>query len=199
TLDPMPEVAQQSGLSTAIHTVRIMAKANEAQNLLNRAVKSDMEPNEFLSFLREIGIMANKATDYVDEKTTDLVPSFSKVVLALAPHLGNLSSSSIISDPIFEKSCHLKAAYTSKKSINLLINRAQLKRLMDPISQSVWKKIILDRYVDFEHLYATFEKGYDHIDKSKDFNEEFTIVKKDSLMKKKSILSESDWLCLFDA
>ncbi|KAG6853208.1 hypothetical protein H0H87_008770 [Tephrocybe sp. NHM501043] len=66
-LDPMPEVAQQSGLSTAIHTVRIMAKANEAQNLLNRAVKSDMEPNEFLSSLKEIGIMANKATDYVDE------------------------------------------------------------------------------------------------------------------------------------
>ncbi|KAG6805036.1 hypothetical protein H0H87_005151, partial [Tephrocybe sp. NHM501043] len=66
-LDPMPEVAQQSRLLTAIHTVRIIAKANEAQNLLNRAVESDMEPNEFLLSLREIGIMANKVMDYVDE------------------------------------------------------------------------------------------------------------------------------------
>ncbi|KAG6828237.1 hypothetical protein H0H87_002646 [Tephrocybe sp. NHM501043] len=275
-LDPMPEVAQQFSLLTAIHTVGIIAKANKAQNLLNRAVESDMEPNEFLLSLREIGIIANEATDYVDEyeqrmeikrgkgratsspnepsgdkrlaeikcnevvkhiddaawaalcaklKSTgqhqpqkslercvriDIdsdneqedhgsVPSFSKAVLALAPHLGNLSLSSIVSDPIFEKSHCLKAAYTSEKSINLLIDRAQLEQLMDPISQSVWKKIILDRYVDFEHLYATFEKGYNHIDKSKVFNEEFTIIKKDSLTKKKSVLSESNWLCLFDA
>ncbi|KAG6815103.1 hypothetical protein H0H87_005110, partial [Tephrocybe sp. NHM501043] len=76
---------------------------------------------------------------------------------------------------------------------------AQLERLVDPISRSVWKKIILDRYVDFEHLYATFEKGYDHNDETKDFNEEFAIVKKDSFTKKRSVTSESDWLRLFDA
>ncbi|KAG6843617.1 hypothetical protein H0H87_002428, partial [Tephrocybe sp. NHM501043] len=121
-----------------------------------------------------------------EQEDHGLVPSFSKAVLALAPHLGNLSLSSIISDPIFEKSHRLKAAYTSKKSINLLIDRAQLKWLVDPISQSAWKKIILDRPVDFEHLYATFKKGYNHINESKDFNEEFTIIKKDSLRRKRA-------------
>ncbi|KAG6806604.1 hypothetical protein H0H87_002469, partial [Tephrocybe sp. NHM501043] len=103
------------------------------------------------------------------------------------------------SDPFIEKSRRLKAAFTSEKSIDLLIDRAQLERLIDPISQSVWKKIILDRYVDFKHLYVTFEKGYDHNDETKDFNEEFTIVKKDSFAKKKSVTSESDWLHLFNA
>ncbi|KAG6815113.1 hypothetical protein H0H87_004937, partial [Tephrocybe sp. NHM501043] len=276
-IDSMPEIPQQSSLSAAIQTVGIMAKANEAQNLLNRAVESDMEPNEFLLSLRKIGITANKAVNYVDEyeqrmeikrgkawETTprpneslggerppeieqnqvnkhiddaawaalhakleaagqqrppesperrvriDIVlddeqdnhasvPSFSKAILALTPHLGNLSLTTVNSDPFIEKSHRLKAAFTSKKSINLLIDRAQLERLIDPISQSVWKKIILDRYVDFEHLYVTFEKGYDHNDETKDFNEEFAIVKKDLFTKKKSVTSESDWLRLFDA
>ncbi|KAG6813975.1 hypothetical protein H0H87_007044 [Tephrocybe sp. NHM501043] len=223
-IDPTPEIPQQSGLSAAIRTVGIMAKANEAQNLLNRAVESDMEPNEFLLSLRKIGITANEAVNYVDEyeqqmeikrgKARETTPRPNESPGGERPpeieqnqvdkHIDDAAWAALhakleAADPFIEKSRRLKAAFTSEKSIDLLIDRAQLERLVDPISQSVWKKIILDRYVDFEHLYVTFEKGYDHNDETKDFNEEFAIVKKDLFAKKKSVTSESDWLHLFDA
>ncbi|KAG6805873.1 hypothetical protein H0H92_013655, partial [Tricholoma furcatifolium] len=120
-------------------------------------------------------------------------------VLALAPHLGRTTSKNICSDPVLNKTRRLKLAYGAEKSVDVLINRAQLEELREPISRSLWKLIIMDRYVNFEHLHASLENSYDYEDEAKDFAAEFSIVKKDSLTKRKSVSTESEWIRLFDA
>ncbi|KAG6843670.1 hypothetical protein H0H87_001806 [Tephrocybe sp. NHM501043] len=71
-LDPMPDQPSgqsggNSGVSAAVNTVIIMACINAAQKLIEEAVESGMEPDWFLSSLREIGITSSEAINYVDE------------------------------------------------------------------------------------------------------------------------------------
>jgi hypothetical protein len=49
----------------------------------------------------------------------------------------------------------------------------------DPIPWSIWRDILLDKYVDFKKLYAGMDRGYDHDDEPKDFMSGYSIVKKD--------------------
>ncbi|KAG6843474.1 hypothetical protein H0H87_004060, partial [Tephrocybe sp. NHM501043] len=123
---------------------------------------------------------------------TDSAPVISKTVLSLAQHLGNLLGQNICLDPHINKTCHLKLAYGAEKSIDVLINHAQLKNLQEPVSRSIWKLIILDKYVDFKHLHAVLDCSYDHDNKAKNFSAGFAIVKKDTLSRKKVISTKSN-------
>ncbi|KAG6805087.1 hypothetical protein H0H92_000765, partial [Tricholoma furcatifolium] len=68
TLDPTPETHRdESGVSAAVNSVIVMARVNAAQKLIDDAIESHMEPEEFTRALRDIGISPNEATDYVDE------------------------------------------------------------------------------------------------------------------------------------
>ncbi|KAG6815497.1 hypothetical protein H0H87_001257 [Tephrocybe sp. NHM501043] len=71
-LNPMPDQLSgqsggNSGVSAAINTVIVMACINAAQKLIKEAVKSGMEPDQFLSSLREIVITSSEAIDYIDK------------------------------------------------------------------------------------------------------------------------------------
>lgn len=81
----------------------------------------------------------------------------------------------------------------------LLSSLLSLKNLKDSISRSIWCLIILDNYVDFEKLYTTLDKSYDHNNKSREFAGGFLIVKKDHATAHHPILSESDWFQAFNA
>jgi hypothetical protein len=61
----------------------------------------------------------------------------------------------------------------------VLVNNLQLFTLAEPLPQSICKKIVQDDFIDFEKLYTSMEKGYDHKDEPKTLVEGFTIVKKD--------------------
>lgn len=73
----------------------------------------------------------------------------------------------------------LRQEYSKEKVIDSLVSLMQVKKLKDPISRSIWRLIILDHYIDFEKLYATLDKGYDHNDEPRDFAGGFSIVRKD--------------------
>ena len=64
----------------------------------------------------------------------------------------------------------------------------------DPLPCSIWKDIILDKYIDFEKLYAGMDRGYDHDDEPRDFRGGYSIVKKDHYCANKPIQSESEWI-----
>ncbi|KAG6827581.1 hypothetical protein H0H87_004396, partial [Tephrocybe sp. NHM501043] len=83
-------------------------------------------------------------------------------------------------------------AYRAEKSIDVLIDHAQLKNLQEPVSRSIWKLIILDKYVDFKHLHTVLDCSYDHDNEAKDFSAGFAIVKKDTLSKKKAVSTKSE-------
>ncbi|KAG5336894.1 hypothetical protein C0989_011640, partial [Termitomyces sp. Mn162] len=87
----------------------------------------------------------------------------------------------------------LHQEYSKEKVIDLLIILGQSQQLKDPISRAMWNLVVLDQFVDFDKLYATLSRSYDHYDEPKDFAAGFSLVKKDVATAKRPVKSESDW------
>ncbi|KAG6828696.1 hypothetical protein H0H87_001144 [Tephrocybe sp. NHM501043] len=102
-------------------------------------------------------VQPDKEDNLPASKEEHEISTISKTILALAPHLGKISGENICTDPHLNKMRRLTLAYGAERSMDVLINRAQLKCLCEPIPHSIWKKIILDHYINFEHLYAALE------------------------------------------
>jgi hypothetical protein len=123
--------------------------------------------------------------------------SLSKSVLDLAPHLAE-DQDTVFEDPYLSETQKFKTAYASQKPFENLIIRAQGRKVLEPIANSIWKLVILDKYVDFEKLYVTLDPGYNPNDEARDLNEKFTLLEKNSISSKRPVVMESEWLRLFD-
>ncbi|KAG6906975.1 hypothetical protein DXG01_011140 [Tephrocybe rancida] len=73
------------------------------------------------------------------------------------------------------------------------------KMLRELIANSIWHLVILDKYDDFEKLYATLDLNYDHNNEAKDLNNDFSLLKKHVISAKHPFSLESEWMRLFDA
>jgi hypothetical protein len=96
-------------------------------------------------------------------------------VLAKAPHLSKLSDPTA-TDPHLEKTQELLSVYSPQTSQDILVNKAQFAPVGDPLPRTIWRKILLDLFVDFEKLFASMDKGYDHHDDPKDFGAGYALV-----------------------
>jgi hypothetical protein len=123
--------------------------------------------------------------------------TLSKSVLAVAPHLAD-DDDSIFGDPYLSQTQKCKVAYASQRPFEYLIVRAQGKRMPEPIANSVWKLIILDKYVDFEKLYVTLDPDYNPNDEAKDLGDAFSLLEKNSISSKRPVLTEAEWMRLYD-
>jgi hypothetical protein len=121
----------------------------------------------------------------------------SKSVLAVAPHLAD-DDDSIFGNPYLRETQKCKIAYASQKPFEFLIVKAQGRRMPEPLANSIWKLIILDKYVDFEKLYATLDPDYNPSDEAKDLGDSFTLLEKNSVSSKRAVLTEAEWMRLFD-
>ena len=74
-------------------------------------------------------------------------------MLTKAPHLARLSESTT-TDPHLEKTQELLLVYSPQGSQDILVNKAQFAPVSDPLPQTIWRKILLDLFVDFEKLFA---------------------------------------------
>ncbi|KAF8348984.1 hypothetical protein F5887DRAFT_1071128 [Amanita rubescens] len=119
-------------------------------------------------------------------------------VLAAAPHLAKLSAN-IKANAHLEETQRLHSLYTPNKVQDAIVANAQLARTSDPIPRSIWRQITLDQFIDFEKLFASMDKGYEHLDDIKDFGAGFALVKKEQSHKKHLIRDESEWLRVFSA
>jgi hypothetical protein len=129
----------------------------------------------------------------------DIEPSssLSKAVLDIAPHLAE-DEDSVFKDPYLSETQRFKVVYASQKPFENLIIKAQGRKVQEPIANSIWKLVILDKYVDFEKLFATLDPDYNPNDEAKDLNDKFTLLEKSSISSKRSIQSEAEWMRLFD-
>lgn len=229
TISPAPMPDEPSGIE------QVSIQAEKAQKLVDDAVEGIISCQELAESLRDVGITAGQAEDYVDEynqrielrkaksrrpnslspqpdqqqpdndterthaieeaawirlrsklaKATPVRPEnisripfnvdqvvkflesamgppspagLSKEVLAVAPHLAQSSTSTLI-NPYLEQTSKAKNVYMADKNFDRLIERGQQEILRDPISRPMWKLIIQDKYVDFEKLYATLDRG----------------------------------------
>lgn len=94
--------------------------------------------------------------------------SIPALVLAKAPHLSKLSDSTKL-DPHLEKTQELLMVFSLLSVQDVLISKAQFAPVSDPLPRTIWRKILIDHFVDFEKLFASMDKGYDHHDDPKDF------------------------------
>ena len=113
-------------------------------------------------------------------------------VLAEAPHLGELLKSTM-TDEHLESTWHLRQVYSTEKVPNAIIDLMQHVPMNDPIPRSIWKDIILDKFVNFEKLYASFGWGYEQDDEPKNLIGGFAIIKKDYFQAKKLVSTEVEW------
>ena len=123
--------------------------------------------------------------------------TLSKSVLAIAPHLAK-DKDSIFKDPYLGETQKCKVVYASQKPFENLLIKAQGRKVQEPVANSIWKLIILDKYVDFEKLYVTLNPDYNLNDEAKDLNERFTLLEKNSISSKRSVLTEAEWMRLFN-
>jgi hypothetical protein len=119
-------------------------------------------------------------------------------VLAKAPHLSKLSDP-LVTDPHLERTQELLMVYSPQSSQDILVNKAQFAPVGDPLPRTIWRKILLDHFVDFEKLFASMDKGYDHHDDPKDFGGGYALVKKDQAFSRRTLRSEADWTRVFGA
>ncbi|KAF8806103.1 hypothetical protein BYT27DRAFT_7224460 [Phlegmacium glaucopus] len=113
--------------------------------------------------------------------------SLFKSVLAMVPHIADVEDSKC------------KIAYTNQKYFENLIIKAQGQKICKPIANSIWRLVILDKYVDFEKFFVTLEPGYNPNNEAKELNDRFTLLEKNSISSRCAIVSEAEWMCLYDA
>ena len=113
-------------------------------------------------------------------------------VLAEAPHLQEYLRTTQAEDHL-DQTWKLRQTYATERATDAIIDLMQRHSMPDPLPRSIWKDIILDKYVDFEKLYAGMERGYDHDDEPKDFGGGYSLIKKDHFRARKPVQTESEW------
>ncbi|KAF8813206.1 hypothetical protein BYT27DRAFT_7085071 [Phlegmacium glaucopus] len=152
----------------------------------SRAAASDLSPNALDKMLELFGQEVSSSS------------SLLKSVLAVAPHLADVEDS-VYEDPHLNETQKCKIAYTNQKPFENLIIKAQGRKIRKPIANSIWRLVILDKYVDFEKFFITLEPGYNPNDEAKELNDRFTLLEKNSILSRRAIVSEAEWMCLYDA
>lgn len=113
-------------------------------------------------------------------------------VLVEAPHLQDYLRTTQAESHI-ERTWKLRQSYATEKASDAIIDLMQRQPMPDPLPRSIWKDIILDKYVEFEKLFAGMDRGYDHDDEPKDFGGGYAIVKRDHFRARRPVQSESEW------
>ena len=109
--------------------------------------------------------------------------SLSKTVLAVVPHLAD-DNDMVFEDPHLNETQKCKIAYASQKPFENLIIKAQGRKVREPVANSIWRLVILDKYVDFEKLFVMLDSDYNPNDEAKELNDKFTLLEKHSISSK---------------
>ena len=128
--------------------------------------------------------------------SSDSESSVPSSVLAIAPHLADLSKAVMLDDHL-RKTWELRQAFCSDKAVEPIIDLLQSQQLQEPIPRSIWRKIVRDEFVDFERLYGSTDRNYSHKDDYKEFAGGFVLAKKEQLYSRKFIRNEAEWARMF--
>ena len=120
----------------------------------------------------------------------------SKSVLAVAPHLAD--EDTLSEDPYLNETQKCKVAYANQKPFENLVIKAQGRKVPEPIANSIWRLVILDKYVDFEKLYVTLDPGYNPNNDARDFTDKFILLEKHTITSRRPVSTEAEWLRLYD-
>ncbi len=120
-------------------------------------------------------------------------------VLDELPHLKALNAEVDLDEHLHETWRIRKVFANDPKAVEATIDLLQVQKLRDPLPRALWKVVVLDQYLDFQRLHASFDKQYDRNEAAHDFFPGFSIVKKDGMPTRKAFTSEGEWIRLFSA
>lgn len=160
------------------------------------SLMSKLQPEIPAPFSSPSSSFVDKMLDFLGHDAASST-SLSKAVLAVAPHLAN-DEDTIFEDPYLKETHNCKIAYASQRPFENLVIRAQGRKVREPVANSIWRLVILDKYVDFEKLYATLDPGYNPHDEAKELNDRFILLEKHAIRSKRSVLTEAEWMRLYD-
>jgi hypothetical protein len=112
-------------------------------------------------------------------------------VVVVAPNLAHTAGGAS-NDVHLKKTQEIRVLFKSDSFCDLTITNAQLAPLNEPLPHSIWKKIVLEEFVDFTKLFASIDQGYNHYDELEDFAAGFAIINKNHLSAKHNVVSEAD-------
>jgi len=138
-------------------------------------------------------LLSNEITDLLGILVTK--GSIPASVLAKA-HLSKLSDLTR-TGPHLEKTQELLSVYSPQSVQDILVSKVQFALVSDPLPHTVWHKILMDHFVNFEKLFASMDKGYDHHNNPRDFGAGYALVKKDQAFTKHPLHTEVDWTHIF--
>ena len=119
---------------------------------------------------------------------------FLSSILEGVPHLKALSGSSF-NNPHLGSTWRLQHVFQG--DIEGVIDGMRGQNISQPFPHSIWWLIIEGRYVDFMKLYASLDPGYNPNNEPKDFGSRYALIKKDHIIAKHPIHTESDWIHVF--
>ena len=106
-------------------------------------------------------------------------------VLAEAPHLQEYLKITQ-AESYLNRTWKLRQSYATEKATDAIVDLMQRQPMPDPLPRSIWRDIILDKYVEFEKLYAG-------MDEPKIFGGGYAIVERDHFRARKPVQTESEW------
>jgi hypothetical protein len=121
----------------------------------------------------------------------------SKSVFAVALHLAD-DIDTLFEDLYFNEIQKCKAAYANQKPFENLIIQAKGWKVQKPIANTIWRLVILDKYVDFKKLYVTLDLSYNPNDDAKDLTDKFTLLEKHTVSSRRPVSTEAEWMRLYD-
>ncbi|KAK1215199.1 hypothetical protein PQX77_022205 [Marasmius sp. AFHP31] len=169
----------------------------------NEEAKKAFEETQWANYLRSVDNAGGgvPSSSDVDAFLSTVLPRTALFSLppGLAGDQGDFESLTN-SDPHVARTISITRRFIQDKSeLDLMLLKARSFQLIDPLSHSVWKEIILDRYVNFDKLNYTLQPGYNQSDEPKLELGDLVISDKSRISSKKPITSLSDWSRVFGA
>jgi hypothetical protein len=116
--------------------------------------------------------------------------------MALVPHMERASAAP--SDSHYAKTLALRNAFAEDPNQDLVIDMYWSQDAKTPLSRAYWKEILLDRYIDFEKLFAALRPDSAQYEDEAALGE-FVLVKKELASARRAIHNQNEWTKIFDA
>jgi hypothetical protein len=127
----------------------------------------------------------------------DQTATISAGLVADVPHLATYFGST--GDTHLDKTYRLRERYSADKVLDILITQMQSHPITTPLPRPVWRRIIQDRYIPFEKLFAAIDSTKDGDDERHVVIGNVTITDSDQFSAKKPVTTEAEWSRLYSA
>ncbi|KAL0573207.1 hypothetical protein V5O48_008744 [Marasmius crinis-equi] len=118
---------------------------------------------------------------------------------AIAPHFAELEQSFSL-DPHISLTNTIRLRFSTNKSLldHWVFYLCNI-HMLDPLPESVWKNILLDKLVNFDKLHTALQPGYNHSDAPKVDLRDVIISSKQEVSSNKLVTTEVEWNRTFSA